>query len=116
MQGIIYEEVSFLPFFIITCALGGWAAWMTGRGCALTWRGMAQAFVYMLPLGLAVRFVHFVIAGSTLLSVHYYAVDTAVLLIFCALGFQYTRTSQMVRQYSWLFKKSSPFSWQRINT
>lgn len=115
MQGIIYEEASFLSFFIITCTLGGWAAWMTGRGCALTWRSMVQALVYMLPLGLAVRFIHFVIAGSTLLSAHYYAVDTAVLIILCALGFQYTRTSQMVRQYSWLFRKSSPFSWRRTS-
>ncbi len=38
MQGILYEEPSFWLFFLITCLLGGWAAWMTGRACASTWR------------------------------------------------------------------------------
>ena len=38
MQGILYEEPSFLSFFIVTCLLGGWAAWMTGKACAQTWR------------------------------------------------------------------------------
>ena len=40
MQGILYEEPSIWEFFFVTCLLGGWAAWMTGRACAQTWRAM----------------------------------------------------------------------------
>jgi hypothetical protein len=38
MQGILYEEVSIWQFLFVTCLLGGWAAWMTGKACASTWR------------------------------------------------------------------------------
>ena len=37
------------------------------------------------------RFIHFALFDGTLLSLHYYAVDTIVLLIIGALGFQYRR-------------------------
>ncbi len=112
MQGILYEEPSFLLFFFITCLLGGWAAWMTGRASANTWRSMGHLLLYMLPLGAAVRFIHYALFQGTLLSLHYYVVDTAVLMILGALGFQYTRTKQMVSQYSWLYEKASPLSWK----
>ncbi len=52
MQGILYEEPSFWLFFLITCLLGGWAAWMTGRACASTWRTYPQLLLYLIPLGL----------------------------------------------------------------
>ncbi len=112
MQGILYEEPSFGLFFLITCLLGGWAAWMTGRACASTWRTYVQFLLYMIPLGAAVRFIHFALFEGTLLSLHYYLVDTIVLMIIGTMGFQYTRTAQMVRQYSWLYEKASPFSWR----
>jgi hypothetical protein len=28
------------------------------------------------------------------------------------LGYRYTRTNQMVTQYSWLYEKVSPLSWR----
>ena len=31
MHGILYEEESIWQFLLVTCVLGGWAAWMTGR-------------------------------------------------------------------------------------
>ncbi|MHC5305920.1 DUF6867 family protein [Bartonella sp. LJL80] len=114
MQGIIYEESSLFVFILVTCLLGGWAAWMTGRACALTWRTRTIALVYMLPLAAAVRFIHYIPPfNGTLMSLHYYLVDLVVLLAFSAMGFQYTRTKQMVRQYSWIYEKSSPFSWRQ---
>ncbi|MFC4623731.1 DUF6867 family protein [Daeguia caeni] len=112
MQGILYEEPSFWLFFFITCLLGGWAAWMTGRACASTWRSYVQFLVYMIPLGAAVRFIHYALFGGTLLSLHYYIVDTIVLIIIGSVGYRYTRTKQMVRQYSWLYEKSSPLTWK----
>ena len=87
MQGILYEEPSFWLFFLITCLLGGWAAWMTGRACAQTWRSLPQLLVYLIPLGAAVRFIHFALFEGTLLSLHYYLVDTIVLMIIGAIGF-----------------------------
>ena len=42
----------------------------------------------MLILGAAVRFIHFALFEGTLLSPHYYVVDTVVCLIFGFLGFR----------------------------
>ncbi|PRD44071.1 hypothetical protein C5748_08525 [Phyllobacterium phragmitis] len=112
MQGILYEEPSFLLFLFVTCILGGWAAWMTGRACAQTWRTYAAFLLYMIPLGIAVRFIHYALFGGNMLSLHYYIVDTIVLIIIGTIGYRYTRTNQMVRQYSWLYEKVSPLSWK----
>ncbi|MBK3746194.1 hypothetical protein G3A39_44465 [Paraburkholderia aspalathi] len=112
MQGILYEEPSIWLFFLITCLLGGWAAWMTGRACAQTWRPYAVLLAYLIPLGFAVRFIHFALFEGTLLSPHYFIVDTIVLMIIGTVGFRYTRTNQMVRQYSWIYEKASPLSWK----
>lgn len=112
MQGILYEEPSIWQFFFVTCLLGGWAAWMTGRACAQTWRPHLALFFYILGLGLGVRFIHHALFEGTMFSLQYYLVDTVVLMILAFLGYQYTRTNQMVRQYNWLYEKVSPLSWK----
>jgi hypothetical protein len=74
-------------------------------------------------LSAAIRFLHWgLFAGATLqswreaqgslLSLHYYLTDALILLIFAALGFRLRRTSQMLRQYSWLTRKTTPLSWK----
>ncbi|MFU0504901.1 DUF6867 family protein [Pseudaminobacter sp. NGMCC 1.201702] len=115
MQGILYEEPSVWQFFFVTCLLGGWAAWMTGRACAQTWRGYPKLVLYLLILGLAVRFIHHALFNGTMFSLQYYVVDTIVMLILGSLGFQYTRTKQMVTQYHWLYERASPLSWKSKN-
>jgi hypothetical protein len=112
MQGILYEEPSIWLFLLITVIMGGWAAWMTGRAIALTWRAFWNLILYLFILGAAVRFIHFALFDGTLLSVHYYAIDTIVLLIIGSLGFQYHRARQMTRQYRWLYERTGPFSWR----
>ncbi|MEO5323856.1 hypothetical protein PV773_11095 [Mesorhizobium sp. CC13] len=112
MQGILYEEASIWQFFFVTCLLGGWAAWMTGRACAQTWRTYGKLVLYILGLGIGVRFIHHALFGGTMFSLQYYVVDTIVLLIFATLGYKYTRTNQMVKQYHWLYEKASPLSWR----
>jgi small-conductance mechanosensitive channel len=112
MQGIIYEETSVLFFFFVTVVLGGAGAWMTGRACAMTWRPYLTLFFYLLVLGVGVRFIHFSIFEGTLLSLHYYLVDTIVLMIIGFLGYQYTRTNQMVSQYYWLYDRSGWIGWR----
>jgi hypothetical protein len=112
MHGILYEEESIWQFFFITCLLGGWAAWMTGRACAQTWRPMSSLVVFLLLLGIAVRFIHHALFDGTMLTLQYYVVDTVILLAIGIVGFQYTRTRQMVTQYHWLYERASPLSWK----
>lgn len=110
-MSILWEN-SFFAFLLVTCVVGGGAAWMSGRGIALTWRPMRQIFIYMLLLGAAVRFLHFSLFEGTLLSLHFYIVDFAVVFALCWLGHRYTRTNQMAQQYHWLYEKVSPFTWR----
>jgi hypothetical protein len=112
MQGILYEEPSAWQFIFVTCLLGGWAAWMTGRACARTWRPYVSVVVYLLVLGIAVRFIHHALFDGSMLAARYYIVDTIILLILGSLGYRYTRTRQMTTQYHWLYEKASPLSWK----
>jgi protein-S-isoprenylcysteine O-methyltransferase Ste14 len=113
MQGLIYEEGSFGVFVLVTVILGGGAAALSGRAIAATWRPWGQVVVYSLILGGAVRFIHFALFGGTLLSAHYYLVDSAVCLAFALLGFRATRAKQMVTQYRWLNVPNGPLRWRR---
>jgi hypothetical protein len=112
MSGILYEEPSIWQFFFVTCLLGGWAAWMTGRACAQTWRPMSSLVVFLLLLGIAVRFIHHALFEGTMFTAQYYIVDTIILLVIGIVGYQYTRTNQMVTQYSWLYERASLLSWK----
>ncbi|MEI9401940.1 DUF6867 family protein [Mesorhizobium argentiipisi] len=112
MMGILYEEASIWQFLFVTCLLGGWAAWMTGKAAAQTWSSHLQLFFYMLGLGVGVRFIHHALFDETMFSLDYYIVDTIVLMILGFLGYQYTRTNQMVTQYNWLYERASLLSWK----
>ncbi len=112
MQGIIYEEASFGSFFLVTCLLGGGAAWMTGKACAQTWKPYPNLILYLLLLGVAVRFIHHALFEGTMFTLHYYIVDTIFLMIVGSLGYRYTRASQMVTQYHWLYERASPLTWR----
>jgi hypothetical protein len=101
MQGILYEEPSFWLFALITCLLGSWAAWMTG-----------QTLLYCVLLAAVVRFIHFALFGGTLLTLHFYLVDLAVLIAIASAGFRIRRARQMTRQYSWLYERTGPFTWR----
>ena len=78
----LYEENSVGVFILVTLILGGGAAALTGRAIAGTWRPWWQVIVYALILGGAVRFLHFSLFGGTLLSPHYYLVDSAFCVAF----------------------------------
>ena len=112
-MGLIWET-SLTAFVMLTCLFGGGAAYMAGRGLALTWQPFRQVVLYMLLLGAGVRFLQFALFEGTLLSVHYYAVDTSVLMAFAALGYRLTRTRQMAARYSWLYRRTSPLSCSRF--
>jgi hypothetical protein len=104
-------EKSAAGFLVLTCLLGGGAAWMSGRALARAWRPYWKLVVYMLLLGAAVRFFHWALLQETLLSLWFYVVDTLVLLVLASLGFRVTRTAQMVTLYPWLYRRTSPLTW-----
>jgi hypothetical protein len=110
---LLYEEGSFGVFLLVTLILGGGAAWLTGRAIAQTWRPGWQIVVYALILGAAVRFIHFSLFGGTLLSPHYFAVDSAILMAIAFAGFRAARVAQMVTQYSWIHAADGPMRWRR---
>jgi len=112
MHGILYEEESIWQFFFVTLLLGGWAAWMTGRACAQTWRPTSALVIYLLLLGVAVRFIHHALFEGTMFTAQYYIVDTVFLLVIGLIGYRYTRTKQMVMQYYWLYERTSPLGWR----
>jgi hypothetical protein len=112
MQGILYEEPSFFLFALVTVVMGGWAAWMTGRAMALSWKPYWQLLLYLLILAGAVRFIHYALFEGTLLTLHYYLVDAVVLLCIGSLGFRYYRARQMANQYRWLYERTGLFTWR----
>ncbi|MGE0564611.1 MAG: DUF6867 family protein [Pseudolabrys sp.] len=108
-----YEEDSFGIFLLVTLALGGGGAWLTGRAIAGTWRPWWQVAVYMFIFAGVVRFIHFALFGGTLLSLHYYLVDSAVCLAVGFAGYRVMRVNQMVEQYHWLNSRAGRFRWRR---
>lgn len=102
-QNTFIWEVTWWEFVLVTCVLGGGAAYFTGRALARTWQSNAQLFLYMLLLGLAVRFIHFALYHGTLISPYYYVVDVVVLTALAFLGKRVTRARQMARQYSFKY-------------
>jgi hypothetical protein len=113
MQSLLYEEGSFGVFLLVSVILGGGAAMLAGRAVAMTWRPWWQIVAYMLILGWAVRFIHFALFGGTLLSFHYYVVDSVICMTFALVGFQAARASQMVTQYRWINAPDGWLRWRR---
>jgi hypothetical protein len=113
MQGFLHEEDSFGVFILVTIILGGGAAALAGRAIAQTWRPWWQIVAYMLILSAAVRFIHFALFDGTLLSLHYYVVDSAVCMAFGFVGFRGARAKQMVSQYSWINEPNGWLRWRR---
>jgi hypothetical protein len=113
LQEIITDEQSFGVFLLVSVAMGGGAAWLTGRAIAATWRPWWHIALYMLLLASAVRFLHFALFDAAFLSLHYYAVDYTVCLIFGLVGFRLMRVSQMVSRYRWINQRAGIWRWRR---
>ena len=77
-------------------------AFIAGRAVAQTWRPPWHLVAYMLILGAAERFIHFALFDGTLLSLHYYLVESAIAMAFACAGFRLTRKRQFARQYGFL--------------
>lgn len=112
MGNLIWEEGPG-AFLLVTVALGGGTAWMTGRAVALGWEPIAQLVFYVVLLSGAARFIHFALFEGTLLSPYYYGVDFVILLVIGLLARRFTRAGQMASQYGFEFHRSGPLGWGR---
>ena len=109
-MGILWGE-SATAFFVFTVIIAGGAAYMSGKALASQWRSIRYPSGYMLLLGIADRFFHFALFEGELLSLHYYLVDTLVLIAIALVSYRLKRVQQMVSQYPWLYVQKGPFSW-----
>lgn len=108
----LFVEDSIWVTVIMTVIIGGGAAFLAGRGLAAKWRPVWMPIVYMIPLGLALRFFHYALFNGNLLSLHYLIVDTLVLMAAAYLGYRLTLSRQMVKQYPWLYQAAGPLGWK----
>ena len=100
-------------FLLVTVALGGGAAFISGRAIAQTWRPLWHIPFYVLLLALTVRFLHFALFEEVLVSFKNLAVDFAVLLVLGLLGYRAMRAEQMAKQYDWLYDRAGKLGWRR---
>ena len=108
----LYSNESIFQVLFVTLVLGARGALLAGRAIAQTWRSIWIAVVAMIPLGMAVRFVHFALFNETLLQPRTYLIETAILIVVACLSFQRTRARQMVTQYYWLYEPNGPLGWR----
>jgi len=99
-------------FLLITVAMGGGAAWMTGSGLARGWRPFWHCALALLLIAAVTRFLHYALFEGTLLSGPAYAIDAVFVLAVGAFAYRFTRAGQMTRQYAWLYERTGPLSWR----
>jgi hypothetical protein len=117
MPGMLYDggDNALWVFLLVTVAMGGSAAYISGQAIARTWRPFWGIPFYMLLLAAAVRFCHFALFDEPLLSLKSYAVDFAIAMAAASVGYRLVRVRQMAGQYGWLFRRSGPFGWRRLH-
>ncbi|WP_234052450.1 MULTISPECIES: DUF6867 family protein [unclassified Xanthobacter] len=100
-------------FVLVSLAMGGGAAWLTGKAVARGWGSPAQLVLYCALLAVAVRFCHFALFNDELLEPLTSLAEFLFLLAVAVLGFRHVRKWQMSVQYGWMFTPAGPFSWRR---
>ena len=129
MRGVLYDggPNALWVFLFVTIALGGAAAWASGRAIAQTWRTFGRLPIAMVALSLVVCFLHYALFDEAAISLtrlaaslarlrtdglpalaevaavlRYWASNFVILTGFAAAGFRLTRARQMQRQYPWM--------------
>lgn len=103
---------SWAAFVVLTVAVMGFAAYMTGYAMAQTWKPAWHAVAYALLLGAADRFLAYALFDGALLSAPGYVIDTTVLVVITLFAYRVTRARRMVSQYPWLYRRAGLFSWR----
>lgn len=106
-------EVSLGDFLLVTVALGGGGAWMSGRAVAKGWNPFFQVFLYAVLVTCAVRFCHFALFHGTLFAVDHFLLELVILFSIATLGFRSVRKQQMTQRYGWLYESAGPLTWRR---
>jgi hypothetical protein len=115
LQGILYDDSSVFIFILVTVIMGGAAGYSSGKAIAQTWRPGWHLVASAMVLGVAVRFIHYALFGASFLTVHYYLIDTLLVLAATFAGFRLTRVEQMTTRYSWLYQPAGPFAWKAVD-
>lgn len=106
MAGFLWADSDFgFLAFLILGALGAAAAFATGRALASGWSPLWRVLPAAAALAAAVQFLHFALFQEDLLSLHYYIVNLALLLLAAWIGYARMRARQMATQYSWAFEQ-----------
>ena len=106
MAGILWANGDFgLLAFIILGALGVAAAFATGRALASGWSPQWRIVPAAAALAAGVQFLHFALFQEDLLSLHYYVVTLALIMLAAWGGYARMRSQQMATQYSWAFEQ-----------
>jgi hypothetical protein len=100
-------------FLLLTCVLGGAAAFATGRAIALTWRPFWQALAYTIPLTACVRFLHYALFGEDILAIAPALLALGILLAIAAIAFRIRQARQMAHQYPFAFVAAGPLGWRQ---
>jgi hypothetical protein len=108
----LFVEQDTWIFIILTCILGGGAAFAAGRSLALGWRPYYLLFIYMLIFTCGIRFLHFGLFQSELLSVKYYISHGLVIQLSALLGYRMTMARQMAEKYPFAFERAGLLSWR----
>jgi hypothetical protein len=109
-----YADESIGAVILVTGLLGCGAAALSGRAIAATWRPVWHVVLAALLLAAAARFIHFALFEANLFSLTSFACDAGLFLAVGLLAFRFTRASQMVRQYPWLYARQGPLGWRDI--
>ena len=106
MAGILWADGDFgLLAFVILGVLGAAAAFASGRAMASGWSPQWRIVPAAVALAAAVQFLHFALFQENLLSLHYYLVTLALILLAAWIGYARMRARQMATQYSWAFEQ-----------
>ena len=108
----LFVEQDTWIFIILTCILGGGAAFAAGRSLALGWRPYYLLFIYMLIFTCGIRFLHFALFESELLSVKYYISHGLVIQLCAFLGYRMTMARQMAEKYPFAYVRTGLLSWR----
>ena len=107
------HEQNPLVFIFLTCILGGGAAFMAGRAQAKGWHSPVSLGLLMLIFTCGLRFLHFALFQSELLSLPYFLRDAVVAEGFAFFGYRLTLARQMVEKYPWLYTRTGPLTWRK---
>src|ERR1700738_2793242 len=113
LPDLLTDEQSLGVFLLVSVVMGGGAAWLAGRAIAEAGRPWWHIALYMVPLALAVRFLHYALFDAAFLSLHYYAIDYAVCLAFGLIGFRLMRVRQRGSRYGWINQRAGIWRWRR---